>query len=82
MHTLALLKGKMDSAGDELMQRFKSRCLALRDGTNHFARYLELLPEDLLGGGASMEETNFARTMAVREARADSLLKKSAGTIP
>ncbi|CAE7825917.1 unnamed protein product [Symbiodinium sp. CCMP2592] len=84
MRTLALgidllLKGKIDSAGDLFMQRFKSLTMALRDNDNRFGHYLELLPEDLVGGGASQDETEYARTMALKAARSEALLKKGCG---
>ena len=83
MRTLAmsldlLLKGRIDAAGDLMMQRFKSCCMHLRDGRGHFGHFLELLPDDLLGGGATMGETEFARSMAVRTAKAEALLTKVA----
>ncbi|CAE7564216.1 unnamed protein product, partial [Symbiodinium sp. CCMP2456] len=83
MRTLALsldlvLRGRVDAAGDLMMQRFKSCCMHLRDGKGHFGHFLELLPDDLLGGGATMGETEFARSMAVRTAKADALLSKEA----
>ena len=83
MRTLALgldliLRGRIDSAADLMMQRFKSCCMHLRDGQGHFGHFLELLPDDLLGGGASLGETEFARSMAVRTAKANALLSKVA----
>ena len=70
MRTLALgidliLKGKVDAAGDLLMQRFKSLCMGLKDGDNRFGRYLELLPEDLVGGGRAPGKTEYARSMSL-----------------
>ena len=84
MRTLALgidmiLKGKVDAAGDLFMQRFKSLCMTLRDGDSRFGRYLELLPEDMVGGGASSGETEYARTMALKVAKSEALLKRGAG---
>ena len=69
MRTLAMgldmiLRGKIDGAADLFMQRFKSLSMALRDGDPRYGRYLELLPEDLIGGGATQGETEYARTMA------------------
>lgn len=43
-----ILKGKAESAGDILLQRFKSLCMQVRDGSDKFAPQIELLPEDML----------------------------------
>ncbi|CAE7898809.1 unnamed protein product, partial [Symbiodinium microadriaticum] len=64
MRTLAMgldmiLRGKIDGAADLFMQRFKSLSMALRDGDPRYGRYLELLPEDLIGGGATQGETEY-----------------------
>ena len=81
MRTLALgldmiLRGKIDGAADLFMQRFKSLSMALRDGDPRYGRYLELLPEDLIGGGATQGETEYARTMALKAAKSEALMKK------
>ena len=68
----ALLKGKVDTAGDILMQRFKCQVMSLRDNSEKFGRYLELIPEDMVA--VSPEETFFARDLAHKTARADKLL--------
>ena len=69
-----LLKGKVDSAADVLIQRVKSLLMSVRDGSDQFGRYLELIPEEALG--VSFEESVFARELAVKQAKSDSLLKK------
>ncbi|CAE7323141.1 unnamed protein product [Symbiodinium sp. CCMP2456] len=76
MRTLAMgldmiLRGKIDGAADLFMQRFKSLSMALRDGDPRYGRYLELLPEDLIGGGATQGETEYARTMALKAAKSE-----------
>ena len=68
----ALLKGKVDAAGDLLMQRFKSLVMSLRDNSDKFGRYLELIPEEMIG--VSPEETYYARELAHKTAKAEKLL--------
>ena len=68
-----LLKGKVESEGDVMVQRFKSLVMGLRDGTEKFGHYLELIPDEDLG--LSSEETYFAREMAVKAAKSEALLK-------
>ena len=70
-----LLRGKVDSAADTLVQRFKSLVMGLRDGTGNFGHYLELIPEE--GLGVTSDETFFARELAVKAAKSDALLKGS-----
>ena len=67
-----LLKGRIESAGDVLMQRFKSVVMGLRDHSDRFGRYLEIIPEEMVG--ISQDELFFARDMAHRAAKADKLL--------
>ncbi|CAE7161031.1 unnamed protein product [Symbiodinium pilosum] len=87
MRTLALavdliLRGKVDSVGDIMMQRFEALCMNLRDGEGRYGQFLELLPEDLLGGGAILQETEFARQTTVKTATAEALVgKASAKTV-
>jgi len=52
MRTIALavdmlLKGRSDSCGDVLLQRFKSLCMQVRDNSDKFGPQIELLPDDL-----------------------------------
>ena len=75
MRTLAMgldmiLRGKIDGAADLFVS------MALRDGDPRYGRYLELLPEDLIGGGATQGETEYARTMALKAAKSEALMKK------
>lgn len=72
-----LLRGRSDSAGDCLLQRFKSICIQIRDGSDRVGPQLELLPEDVFGTGATTEDSTFAREIAYKEAVSQSLLGKS-----
>ena len=51
----ALLKGKVDAAGNILIQRFKCQVMSLKDNFEKFARFLELVPWDMVV--VSPEET-------------------------
>ena len=76
-----LLKGRPDSCGDVLLQRFKSLCMQARDNSDRFGPYLELLPEDVLYGyGGSMAESAYAREMALKEAKSEDLLRQARGS--
>ena len=76
-----LLKGRPDSCGDVLLQRFKSLCMQARDNSDKFGPHLELLPEDLLYGyGANVAESAFAREMALKEAKSEDLLRQARGS--
>ena len=55
--------------------------MGLRDGDNSFGRYLELLPEDLLGGGATSGESEYTRSMAVKAAKSEVLRKGGGGPL-
>jgi len=85
MRTIALavdmlLKGKSDSCGDVLLQRFKSLCMQVRDNSDKFGPQIELLPDDLLYGyGSNLAETAFAREMALKEAKSEDLLRQAQG---
>ncbi|CAE7175988.1 hypothetical protein AK812_SmicGene26686 [Symbiodinium microadriaticum] len=84
MRTLAsaldlLCRGKIDSAADMLMQRFKSLCMSLRDNSDRFGKFLELLPDDVVGTATTLDEVEFARTLAVKQAKADEILARASG---
>ena len=70
-----LLKGRLESAGDILMQRYKSVVMSLRDRSDRFGRYLEVIPEDMVG--VSQDELFFARHLAHRAAQAEKLLSSN-----
>lgn len=74
-----LLKGRSDSAGDALLQRFKSICMQIRDGSSTVGPQLELLPDDVFGAMATTENSTFAQEIAYKEARSHSLLKRLEG---
>ncbi|CAE7744742.1 unnamed protein product, partial [Symbiodinium pilosum] len=55
-----VLRGKIDSAADVMVQRVKSILMTVRDGSSQCGQYLELIPDhDSLG--VSFEESSFAR---------------------
>lgn len=80
MATDLLLKGRSDSAGDALLQRFKSVCMQIRDGSEKLGPQLELLPDDVFGTGATSEDATFAREIAYKEARSNELMRKTGKT--
>ena len=55
-----------------LIQRFKSVVMGLRDNSDKFGHYLEIIPEEMIG--VSQDELCFARDMAHRAAKAERLL--------
>lgn len=71
-----IVGGKVPMAGDMLMQRLKSILMSLRDGSTAASRYLELIPMDLYPTAATLAETDFARNLAVKNAKSDELLTK------
>lgn len=72
-----MVEGRTSQAGDVLVQRFKSLLMALRDGTDTAAKWLELLPNDVMASMSPTGEDFMARTMAVQEARSHELLRKA-----
>ncbi len=75
-----VVSGKVSMAGDMLMQRLKSILMSLRDGSTAASRYLELIPMDLYPTAASLAESDFARNLAVRNAKSEELLLKVKGS--
>ena len=67
-----LLKERLESAGDILMQRYKSIVMGLRDQSERFGHYLEIIAEEMVG--VSQDELYFARDLAHRAAKAEKLL--------
>ena len=51
-----MVDGKTSQAGDVLVQRFKSLLMALRGGTDTAAKWIELLPNDVMASMASTGE--------------------------
>ena len=74
-----LLKGKSDSCGDVMIQRFKSLAMQLRDNSEKFGPHLELLPEDLMGTGSNPSDSAYARQMAYQHAKTEALMSKASG---
>ena len=72
--------GKVSTAGDYLMQRFKSILMSLRDGSTAASKYLELVPLELYPTATSLEETDFARSLAVKGAKSQELLDRVASS--
>ena len=74
-----LVVGKVSSAGDHLMQRFKSLLMSIRDGTDAASRYLELIPNETYPMGTSVEEAGVARQAAYQALKQEALLAKVRG---
>lgn len=74
-----LLKGKGESAGDVLIQRFKSLAMQLRHGSERFGPQIELLPEDITEAGGSLGEDTFAREMAYRDGKSREMMNRALG---
>eukprot|EP00435_Cladocopium_sp_Y103_P062830 s37_g24.t1 len=72
-----MVEGRTTQAGDVLVQRFKSLLMALRDGSDTAAKWLELLPHDVMASMSSAGEDFLARSMAVEEAKSHELLRKA-----
>ena len=72
--------GKVSMAGDMLMQRLKSVLMSIRDGSTAAAKYLELIPMDLYPTASSLAESDFARNLAVRNAKSEELLMRVRGS--
>lgn len=71
-----IVAGRVGQAGDHLMQRMKSLLMGIRDGTSTASRYLELIPMELYQTASTLEETDYARTLAVRNAKSEKLLEQ------
>ena len=75
-----LVSGKVSSAGDLFVQRFKSLLMGIRDGTTRASRFLELVPQETYATASTMEENEFARTLAIKEAKSERLLAQASKT--
>ena len=62
-----LLRGQTTPVLDLLMQRFKAKTMALRDGTWAAARWLELLPADSAPSAVSLSELETVRSLQAGE---------------
>ena len=74
-----IVAGRPTSAADYMVQRFKAILMAVRDGSDVAAKFLELLPPEVYPTGATDEETGYARAVAYRHAKNEDLLRKMAG---
>lgn len=60
-----------------MLQRFKSLCVQVRDGSEKLGLQIELIPEDLVEAGGNLGKTDYAREMAYREGRSKELMQKA-----
>ena len=61
------------------MQRMKSILMGMRDGSTAASRYLELIPMEVYPTPSTMEEADYARSLAVQRAKSEQLLEKAKG---
>ena len=73
-----VVSGRVLMAADILMQRYKSILMSIRDHSTAASKYLELIPLELHPTASTLEESDFARSMAVKDAKSSELLKKAA----
>ena len=71
-----IVSGRISMAGDMVMQRFKSLLMGIRDGSSAASWYLELVPMELYPTAATLEESDFARSLAVKNAKSEALLSR------
>ncbi|CAK0859015.1 unnamed protein product [Prorocentrum cordatum] len=62
-----ILRGEVVETADLLMQEFKARTMAIRDGNWRSARWLTLVAQEQLPSGASLDEENAAEKVEARE---------------
>ena len=84
MRTLAsaldlLVGGKVSMAGDMLMQRLKSILMGIRDNSTAASRYLELIAMEIYPTASTLAESDYARNLALRNAKSEELMKKVSG---
>ena len=72
-----IVSGRILGAGDMLAQRFKAVLMSIRDQSTAASKYLELIPVELQATASTVEEADYARSMAVRSAKSQELLKKA-----
>ena len=72
-----IVSGKIGLAGDYLMQRMKSILMGMRDGSTTASRYLELIPMEVYPTPSTMEEADYARSLAVQRAKSEQLLERA-----
>jgi hypothetical protein len=73
-----VVSGRVLMPADILMQRYKSILMSIRDHSTAASKYLELIPLELHPTASTLEESDFARSMAVKDAKSSELLKKAA----
>lgn len=71
-----LVAGKVSMAGDMLMQRMKSILMGIRDNSTAASRYLELIPMETYPTAATLAEADYARKLALRNAKSEEIMKK------
>ncbi|CAK0901893.1 unnamed protein product [Prorocentrum cordatum] len=71
-----ILKGDVVETGDLLMQEFKARTMAIRDGHWRTARWLTLVPQEQLPSGATIDEETAAEKVEARELKVAELRRK------
>ena len=71
-----LVAGKVSMAGDMLMQRMKSILMGIRDNSTAASRYLELIPMETDPTAATLAEADYARKLALRNAKSEEIMKK------
>ena len=71
-----LLRGEVVETCDLLMQEFKARTLAIRDGHWRSARWLTLIPSDEMPSGATLDEETAAERVEARELKIADLRRR------
>ncbi|CAK0910046.1 unnamed protein product, partial [Prorocentrum cordatum] len=73
-----ILRGEVVETADLLMQEFKARTMAIRDGNWRSARWLTLVAQEQLPSGASLDEENAAEKVEARELKVAELRQRLA----
>ena len=71
-----LLRGQVVEVSDLLLQEFKARTMALRDGHWRSARWLTLIPSEAMPAGASQDEEAAAERVEAREMKVAELRRR------
>ena len=74
-----LVSGKISMSGDMLMQRMKSILMGIRDNSTAASRYLELIPMETYPTASTLAEADYARSLALRNAKSEELMRKVSG---
>ena len=76
-----LVGGKVSMSGDLLMQRMKSILMeGIRDNSTAASRYLELIPMETYPTASTLAEADYARGLALKNAKSEELMRRVAGT--